>query len=55
MEYPKYFVVETNTLLKLIEKVQTFLDQGWKLQGGVSTGVQYGTSFYIQALVKEQK
>lgn len=38
-------------------KVQDLLDEGWKLQGGVSVSVngQSNEMYFVQALVKEEE
>ncbi len=46
----KYYVAYGNSISELMLVVQKYLDQGWRLQGGVATlGVREGV---IQALIK---
>ena len=51
----KYIVIENWKLEYLIAEVNSYLEEGWKLQGGVSVAVngQSNNKTYVQALVKE--
>lgn len=47
----KYIVVEADSAAKLQKKVQSRLDMGWELQGGVAVATYAaGAWWYYQAL-----
>ena len=49
----KYMVMRCDSNVKLINEVERYLKQGWKLQGGVSI-TSHGMSIYCsQAMVKD--
>lgn len=47
----KYKVIKEDTTVELEIKVNELLNEGWNLQGGVSTVGTYVS--YVQALVRE--
>lgn len=50
----KYKVITKLDIRKLEEEIDDHLEQGWKLQGGISSCAKYGTTIeYAQAMVIE--
>lgn len=49
----KYFVVQEKSSQDLADVVNKMLQDGWKLQGGLSVAADQGYWYYCQALVKE--
>ena len=48
-----YILVEGNTAKELMIRVNDFLSEGYKLQGGVSVACHYsGSIYYTQAMTK---
>lgn len=49
----QYTLVEGNTAKELVMRVNDFLAEGWKLQGGVSVACHYsGSIYYTQAMTR---
>lgn len=49
----EYFVVEETSSEDLAEMVNEMLQEGWKLQGGVSVAFDRAYRYFCQALIKE--
>ena len=50
-----YIIVEERDHAALINSVESYIQQGWRLQGGVSVVDDGSTQFtYCQALVREK-
>lgn len=50
----KYHIIQASSIDTLIRMVNTYLDKGYKLQGGVSCMVDYyRKETYLQSLVLE--
>jgi hypothetical protein len=49
----KYFVVQESSADALTDTVNEMLEDGWKLQGGMSVGGDNGYRFFCQAMIKE--
>ena len=49
----KYIVVQTSSANELTSMVNEMLQQGWKLQGGMSVAGDGGYRFFCQAMIKE--
>ncbi len=49
----QYVIVNETSPKKLIPVVQALLDDGWKLQGGVSLSIDETFDHVAQALIKE--
>jgi hypothetical protein len=50
--FMQYLIVEASSAMELQEKVQYYIDRGWKPQGGLSVAAQgIGNWWYYQAMV----
>jgi hypothetical protein len=49
----KYWILSSSVMYKLAAEVEEYLNEGWKLAGGVSTHCEGRTVVYNQALFKE--
>jgi hypothetical protein len=54
-----YILIEEDTPTKLVNKVNEYLDRGWKCQGGVNA-LKYFAGYHLcveyqQAMIKESK
>lgn len=56
MENQKYMIIEEDNLFYLTDKVNEFIDQGWKPTGGIFVFKNYGVTNsypkYLQAMEK---
>lgn len=48
-----YAILHTSSSAKLEAQVNTYLKDGWALQGGASVAIDQGQYKYIQAMVKQ--
>ena len=50
----KYSVIKKDDLEELIDMVESFLDDGWEAQGGVSIAYERTCITYAQAMIKRR-
>jgi hypothetical protein len=51
-----YLIVIASEIRELENLVEAKLDEGWKLQGGVATGINNENTWYwAQAMIKEER
>lgn len=55
----EYTVIAEDTILKLVTKVNEYIRQGWKVQGGISScffeSRDTSVDLYYQAMTKESE
>jgi len=52
----QYRIIEATSISTLEGKIEKLINDGWKLQGGISTAIdsRYNTTVYRQAVTKEE-
>lgn len=49
----EYRIVESTRIRHLEELIQRYIQQGWKLQGGIGVHTENGQTKYFQAIIYE--
>ena len=51
----EYKIIENNSRTETEAEITKLLNNGWELVGGVCSDTSMGSTYYIQALIREEK